>query len=172
MPPLGSNLVARVMMIRQIVLLLFAFAPIVIANPANCQAAPSQPVYVAVTLCGLAFHNEKVNPKYVSLDAEFVNASPHGLVLLDHRCPRGGLGIDFADTGLDPNAEMMKEHFWDMGRATGTFRGKLDRDRVTGRLCLTVQSVLNLQPHFFYPEHGDQPIQLPDSPLPKWPPSL
>jgi hypothetical protein len=157
------------MMIRRVVLRLLAFAPVVIANSAKCQAPPSQPDYVSVTLCEIAFHHEKVNPKYVSLDAEYVNATPHGLVLLDRRCPKRGLGIDFADTVFDANAEMMKKHFWEMDRATGTFRGILG-SRPRSGLYLIVQSVLNLQPQFFFPDH-DRPIQLPEPPLPKWPPT-
>jgi hypothetical protein len=125
-----------------------------------------------VGFCNIAFHYEKVNPKYISVDAEYVNGTPHGVILLDHRCPRRGLEIDFASTGLDADAAMMKEHFWEIGRATGTFRGILDRDRVTGRLCLTVHSVLNLQPHFFYPNHGSVPIQLPEPQWPTWPPGV
>jgi hypothetical protein len=142
-----------------------------LAKPANCQAPPSrQPTYVAVSLCQIAFHHESANPQYVSLDAEYVNATPHGLVLIDHACPRRGLQIGFADTGLDANAERLKKHLWGIGRATGMFRGKLYRDRATGMLGLTVQSVLNLQPQFFYPEDDDRPIQLPEQPMPKFPP--
>jgi hypothetical protein len=113
-----------------------------------------------------------MNPKRISLDVEYINASPHGLILLDHRCPRKGLEIDFANTLLDADAAMMKEHFWEMARATGTFRGILDRDRVTGKLCLTVESVLNLQPRLFYPGYNDNPIHLPEPQWPTWPPRL
>ena len=158
------------MTIRHPILLLIGFASLFISVPADCQAVDAQPRFVPVTLCGLAFRDGKANPKYVSLDLEFVNASPHGLVLLDHRCPRRGLEVDFANAGLDPTAAMMKEKFWEMTRATGTFRGTLDRDRRTGRLCLTIQSVLNLQAHYFYPQRDDNPIHLPEPQWPTWPP--
>lgn len=153
------------------VFLILAFAPIALAQPAHNAAPTQQPAYVHVTMCGIAFHHEKVNPRYISLDAEFVNASPHGVILLDRRCPRRGLQIDFADRDLDANAIMMKHKYFLIARATGTFRGILSRDRVNGRLGLTVQSVLNLQPQYMYPELKDDPIHLPEPPWPVLPPA-
>lgn len=93
------------------------------------------------------------------------------VILLDRRCPRRGLQIDFADTDLDANANMMKHKYFLIARATGTFRGILSRDRVNGRLGLTVQSVLNIQPQNMYPELKDDPVHLPEPPRPVWPPA-
>ena len=129
-------------------------------------------MYAHVKICGLSFHDEQANPKYVSLDAEYVNATPHGLFLLDRHCPRGkGLQIDFPTTGMDANAARLKNDLWLIVRATGTFRGTLERDRQTGRLCLFVQSVINFQPEYMYPEHEPAPIRLPEPEWPKWPPN-
>lgn len=156
------------------VMLLLALVPMVMApQTVHSKAPTAQPAYVHVTMCGIAFHMERVNPKYISLEAEFVNASPHGVVLLDHRCPRRGLQIDFAKTGLDASATMMEHRYFLMARATGTFRGILSRDRVNGRLGLTVQSVLNLQPQYMYPEINDVPgpVRLPEPQMPLWPPA-
>ena len=155
------------------VMLLLALAPMVLAQTAPTKAPTAQPAYVHVSMCGFAFRMERVNPKYVSLEAEFVNASPHGVVLLDHRCPGRGLQIDFAETGLDASATMMEHRYFLMARATGTFRGVLSRDRLNGRLGLTVQSVLNLQPRYMYPDinDGPGPVRLPEPQWPAWPPA-
>jgi hypothetical protein len=122
-------------------------------------------------MCGINFHRGKVNPKYISVEAEYVNAIPHGVILIDRRCRRG-LGIDFADAGLDTGAATMKDQFLLIRRATGTFRGVLSRDRPSGLLGLTVQSVLNLQSEPFYPEENFNPIRLPEPQWPTWPPAL
>ena len=125
-----------------------------------------------VTMCDIAFHREKVNPKYISIDAEYVNASPHGLILLDRKCPRRGLEIDFSDTGLDAGATTLKDNLWMIRLATGTFRGMLSRDHASARLMLTIQSLLNFQSKPIYPEEKPEPIHLPEPQWPKWPPAL
>ncbi len=66
----------------------------------------------------------------------------------------------------------MKDQFLLIRRATGTFRGVLSRDRPSGLLGLTVQSVLNLQSEPFYPEENFNPIRLPEPQWPTWPPAL
>jgi hypothetical protein len=154
-------------------LLLFALAPIVIGDLANSQTRNTQPRYTPVTLCEISFHHERVNPKYVSVDAEYVNASPHGLFIRDRRCPGKGLHIDFPDTGLDPSVALIHDHLWEIYRANGTFRGMLKRDRHTGRLYLWLESVVNFQPADYLPEFDKgEPIRLPEPAMPKWPPTL
>jgi hypothetical protein len=152
------------------VLLLLAFAPIVLAQPPHNEVPTTQPAYVHVTMCGIDFHRGKTNPKYISLEAEYINAIPHGVILIDWRCRRG-LSIDFAETGLDAGAATMKDKFLLIRRATGTFRGVLNRNRNSGRLGITVQSVLNLQSKLFYPEEEIDPIRLPEPQWPMWPPA-
>jgi len=160
--PLVSNHVDEPNMTRRIVLLLLALAPMMIRPSVQAQARSMQPHYSHVTLCGVSFHNAKMNPKYISINAEVVSAIPHGLFLTDRRCARNVLQIDFADTGLN--------YLLRVYRATGTFRGVLKRDHVTGRPYLWLQSV-KLQSGEPLPEiYIDEPIQLPDQPLPKWPP--
>jgi hypothetical protein len=156
-------------MTRYRVLLLLASTSMSIAQSTHSEAPSTLPVYAHVTLCRLGFNREKVNPKYISLDAEYVNADPHGVILLNRRCPRRGLDIGFSETGLDAGATMMKDQFWIISHATGTFRGILSRDVVTGRLSLTVQSVLDFRPHLMYPGHNVGPIRLPEPELPTWP---
>jgi hypothetical protein len=121
-----------------------------------------QPVYLPIKLCEIAFHREKVNPKFISIRAEFVNAIPHGLVLIDRTCANKGLQIDFADTGLDPSVALLKDHLGQIWRAEGTFRGILKRDRATGRLYLWLQSVVDFRSPYYQPEPG--PIRLPEPP--------
>jgi hypothetical protein len=160
------------MMTRRLVLLLLALGPIMIANQVGCQPTAAQSVYVSVTLCEIAFHHEKVNPKYISVDAEYLSAVPHGLFLTDKRCARKALQIDFADNGLDPSVALLKDHLSEIHRAIGTFRGILKRDPNTKRLFLWLQSVVNFQSADYIPDlHKDEPIRVPDSPPAKWPPS-
>jgi len=157
---------------ERLVLFLFAFAPTVIGYSANCQAQNTQTLYVSATLCEVSFHHQKTNPKHISIDAELVNGFPHGLVLTDRRCETKGLGIDFADTDLDPSVEFIKRHLLKFRRANGTFRGTLKRDRA-GRLYLWLESVVNFRSDDIQPElHEDdpKPIHLPEPPLLTWPP--
>jgi hypothetical protein len=157
---------------RCFVLLLVASAPMMIRPHAQAQARSTQPHYAPITLCDISFHSERVNPKYISLEAEYLSAFPHGLFLTDKRCARKGLQIDFPDTGLDPSVAFINSHLLEIGRATGTFRGILKRNRVTGRPYLWLQSVVNFQSADPLPEpYKDELIQLPEPPLPKWPPS-
>jgi hypothetical protein len=153
----------------RLVQFLFAFAATVIGYSANGQAHNTEPPYVPVTLCELSFHRERPNPKHVSIEAEYVSGIPHGLVLIDRRCEGKGLGIDFADTGLDPSVAFIKRHLFEIHRANGTFRGTLKRDRVTGRLYLWLESVVDFRSDDIQDE--DKPIHLPDPPPPTWPPT-
>jgi hypothetical protein len=158
------------MMTHRHVLVLIAFGPILIANPALCQ--PPAAVYVPVTLCEIGFQHEKANPKHISVDAEYVSAFPHGLFLTDRRCSRKALQIDFPDNGLDPSVALIKAHLFEIHRANGTFRGVLKRDPGTKRLYLWLQSVVNFQSADYLPDlHKDEPIRLPDPPLLEWPPT-
>lgn len=160
-------------MIRRFVLLLFALSPIVIANSMQCQTKKALPSYVPITLCEISFHHEKPNPKYISVDAEYVSAIPHGLYLIDRRCASKAIQIDFADTGLDPSVALIKDHLWEIQKATGTFRGMLKRHRGTNRLYLWLESVVNFQPADYLPAFDkSEPIRLPEPTVPKWPPTL
>jgi hypothetical protein len=157
---------------RRFVLVLLASVPIMIRPSAQAQARNAQPRYAPVTLCEISNHKEWVNPKRISLEAEYVNAIPHGLFLIDHRCTGKALQIDFPDSGLDPSVAFIKDHLLGIHRANGIFRGILKRDRVTNRRYLWLQSVVNFQTADYLPElHKDKPIQLPEQPWPKWPPS-
>lgn len=160
-------------MIRRLDLLLFVLAASGTGFSAQPATKSTSPYYTPRTLCEISFHREKVNPKYVSLDAEFVNATPHGAFLLDKHCAGRGLQIDFAKTGLDQGAVTLNKDFWRISRAQGTFQGMLERDERTGRIYLSVQSVLNFRPEYFYPEERKpEPIQLPQQEFPSWPPQL
>ncbi len=160
-------------MTRRFVLLMFALASIVIGDSAHSQTRSTQPHYAPVTLCEISFHHERANPKYISVDAEYVNAIPHGLFLRDLRCPDKGLQLDFPDTGLDPSVALINGHLWEIHKATGIFRGMLKRDRHTGRLYLWLESVVNFQPAEYLPEFDKgEPIRLSEPTVPKWPPTL
>jgi hypothetical protein len=160
-------------MIRRFVLLLFALSPIVIADSVHSQAREARSSYVPITLCELSFHHEKQNPKYISVDAEYVSAIPHGLYLIDRHCAKKAIQIDFADTGLDPSVAVINDHLWEIQKATGTFRGMLKRHRDTKRLYLWLESVVNFQPAEYLPAFDKgEPIRLPEPTLPKWPPTL
>jgi hypothetical protein len=160
-------------MIRRFVLLLFALSPIVIADSGYSQTRNAQPSYVPITLCEISFRHEKPNPKYISVDAEYVSAIPHGLYLVDRRCARKALQIDFADTGLDPSVALINDHLWEIHKATGTFRGMLKRHRDTNRLFLWLESVVNFQSADYLPAFDKgEPIRLPEPTVPKWPPTL
>src|SRR5690242_16805286 len=137
-------------MIRPFVLVLFAWTSIV----SGCldQRRNAQPVYTAISLCEISFAREKANPRLISVRAEFVNAWPHGLVLIDRQCPNKGIQIDFPDTGLDPSVAIIKDHLFQIWRADGTFRGILRRDRGDGRLYLWLQSVVNFESPYYQPE--------------------
>jgi hypothetical protein len=159
-------------MTLRFVLLLFVLAQMMIGPSVQAQARTAHPPYVSIGLCEISFHHEKVNPKYVSINAEFVTAFPHGVFLADQRCPRKALGIDFPDTGLDPSIALLKRHLFEINRASGTFQGVLKRDPVTERIYLWLQTVVNLKSAEYVPElDKDRPLQLPGPPLLKWPPS-
>jgi hypothetical protein len=153
-------------MIRPFVMAFFALASIAGEYSADCQVRKAQPVYTPISLCEISFHPQKANPKFISVHAEFVNATPHGLVLTDRRCANRGLQIDFADTGLDPSVALIKDHLFQIWRADGTFRGVLKRDPDSGRLYLWLQSVANFKSSYYQPEPG--PVRLPE--LPPFPP--
>jgi hypothetical protein len=158
-------------MIRRFVLLLFALSPILIEDAAHSQARSAKPSYVSVTVCEISFHHEKANPRYISVDAEYVSAIPHGLYLNDRRCARKALQIDFADTDLDASVAFIKDYLWQIHRANGTFLGTLKRCRDRSRLCLWLDSVVNFRSTDCLPELDmGEPIRLPEPPLPKWPP--
>jgi hypothetical protein len=154
-------------MTKRLVLLLLALGAPGMGLSAQSAAQEGTPPYTPVTLCGISIRHQKVKPKYVSLDAEYVNATPHGLFLIDRHCRGKGLQIDFPKTGLDPGAATLKDNLWIIAQATGTFRGMLERDQRTGRLCLIVQSVLGFRPKYFDPERKDKPLRLPDPELPR-----
>ena len=160
-------------MTRRLVLLLFALSPIAIADSAHSQARNPQPSYFLITLCEMSFHHEKPNPKYISVDAEYVSAAPHGLYLIDRHCASKAIGIDFADTDLDPSVALIKDHLWEIRKATGTFRGMLKRHRDTNRLYLWLESVVNFQPADYVPAFDkSEPIRFPEPTVPQWPPTL
>jgi hypothetical protein len=113
-----------------------------------------------------------VSIRFVSIDAEFVNAWPHGLFLKDRRCGKRVLQIDFADTNLDPGVVLLQKHLFEINGARATFRGVLKRDHTNTRVYLWLHSAVNLKSANYIPELDDQPIQLPESPVPEWPPGL
>lgn len=157
---------------RLFVVLLLVSAPLLIESSVQAQTRNTQRLYAHVTLCEVSFHHERVNPRYISIDAEYVAAFPHGLFLTDRRCERKALQIDFPDTGLDPSVAFIKDHLFEIHRANGTFRGILKRDRVTSRLYLWLQSVVNFQSADYLPElHKDEQIRLPEPQLPNRSPS-
>ncbi len=158
---------------RRFVLLLFVLAQTIIRFSVHGQAPTVQPPYAPIGLCEISFNHEKVNPKYVSLHAEYMSAVPHGLFLTDRHCPRKVLQIDFPDTGLDPSVALLKKHLSEINRASGTFQGVLKRDPATKHVYLWLQSVVNLKPAEYVPAFDKgEPIRLPEPPVPKWPPTL
>jgi hypothetical protein len=122
-------------------------------------------------LCDVTHHPRRdLIHRRVAIDAEYVNAIPHGLYLLDTSCSRGTLQIDFPDTGLDPSIALLQAHMLEIHKASGTFRGILKIDRRTGRIYLWLESILHLQSPDYIPEL--HPIeQLPAPATPKWPPN-
>lgn len=98
---------------------------------------------------------------------------PHGLYLIDEHCPKMGLQIDFARTGLDPSLKSLHDHLFEFHRATGTFRGTVKFDLETKRRYLWLESVLNFNCDSCsgFGPYEDKPIHLPDPALPAFPPS-
>ena len=68
--------------------LLIIASALLICLPAQAQAGPKQPRYVPITLCQISFKNGRHNQKFISVDAEYVSATPHGLFLTDKHCER------------------------------------------------------------------------------------
>jgi hypothetical protein len=162
-------------MLRLIALIVLA-STVVNSATAQAQAEPKKPRYVRISLCQISFKIERSNPRLISVDAEFVNAFPHGLFLTDQRCKRDGLQIDFPDAGLDPSVAFIQNHLLQIHRASGTFRGILKRDYATGLLFLWLQSVGNFQTSDALtfdlpPPYIDEPIRLPEPPPLNWPKS-
>ena len=129
--------------------MLFTLTALGTGFSAQPTAQNTSAAYTPVTLCEISFNHQRANPKYVSLEAGFVNATPHGVILLDKHCSGRGLQIDFPHAGLDKGAATLKKDFYRISRAKGTFQGILERDQRTRRLYLSVQSVLSFRPRVF-----------------------
>jgi hypothetical protein len=157
---------------RHFLLTVFAFTSFLIHHTAQAQKVKQKPRYDSVTLCDLSLHQGATTPHSISVDAEYFSAVPHGIFLNDHRCPAKVLQIDFGDTDLDPSVAFIKRYIFQIHQASGTFRGILKQTCRSGGRCLWLQSVVNFKPSEDLPEfHLQEPIQLPEPPLPKWPTS-
>ena len=84
-------------MTKRLVLLLLALGAPGMGLSAQSAALEGPPRYTPVTLCGISIRHQKANPKYVSLDADFVNATPHGVILFDKHCAGRGLTNRFRE---------------------------------------------------------------------------
>lgn len=138
-------------------------------RPAQSQTQDGTRAYRVLTICDISHHRHRdLIGRRVAIDAEYVNAVPHGLYLLDSSCERGALQIDFPDAGLDPSVALLKAHMFEIHKASGTFRGILKIDRRTGRIYLWLESILNFKTPDHIPELNPIP-PLPEPPPPIWP---
>lgn len=122
--------------------------------------------YKRANLCDVASRSVRTGAKLISIDAELVNAVPHGLFLIDERCPNNSLQIDFARTGIDPSLNVLEHNIFCFHRATGTFRGRIKLDSRTRRSYLWLESLLNFKCEGCSEPFEDKPIYLPDTSLP------
>lgn len=165
-----SNQLLTHLMRRRAAFLLLTISTVAVGAAAQSKHHDTRRVYTALTICDISHHrHHDLVDHRVAIEAEYVNAIPHGVFLLDSHCERGALQIDFPDTGLDPSVALLKAHMFEIHNASGTFRGILKIDRRSGRIYLWLESVLNLESPDYVPElHPIKP--LPEPPTRKWPP--
>lgn len=148
---------------------LWVFGILLMAGTSGTVSAQISRNYKRTALCEVASRSVRAGAKLVSIDAEIVNAMPHGLFLIDERCPRISLQIDFARTGIDPSLKALEENMFCFHRATGTFRGRIKFDSETRRRYLWLESLINFNCEECSEPFEDKPINLPDPPLPTLP---
>lgn len=144
---------------------------LLLAGPTLGMNAQMSRNYKPTSLCAATSHPMKASANFISVDAELLNAMPHGLVLIDEHCREKGLLIDFSRTHLDSSLKLLDDHLYEFQRATGTFRGRIKIDRETRRRYLWLESVVNFKCDPCSEPYEDKPIHLPDAPLPTFPPN-
>jgi hypothetical protein len=114
----------------------------------NVRASSSdQPDYKRVGVCDVLAPASHMQGELVEIEAEVHNAIPHGLYLVDQRCPKRSLQLDYQLKDADPSlSNFHRLIFNDVLEARGKFRGRVERDSKTGRLYLLLRSVLDVQP--------------------------
>ena len=116
----------------------------------------AQAQYKRASICEILTEPSKWNRQSVIVEADLVDARPHGIFLLDKQCAKKkGLQIDYPSTDIDQSVSNLNHLILSgdlLQGATGTFSGILKRDAKTKRLYLLLQSVLNLQPKSQVPQ--------------------
>jgi hypothetical protein len=108
-----------------------------------------------MSVCEILAAPSKSYLQDVAIDADLVGARPHGVVLVDQRCPGKGLLLDVSSTASDRTVKDLDKSLrnGDLSlngslslESTGRFSGKIKRDPATKRLILSLYLVQNLQP--------------------------
>jgi hypothetical protein len=135
------NLQGAIIKVSLLICLLLCFS---FSAPAVAQTG-----YKTVSVCDVLREPLKHNLQQVAVDADLFIARPHGVVLLDQKCPAKGLALDFPLQGEDEsvaNLERLIRNGQLPLQSTGRFCGKITRDPKTKRPVLSLRLVLNLQP--------------------------
>lgn len=131
--------------------LLFAQAVVSVGLFTSCGLAFSQSPKSQASLCRIAPHMVEYLHKSVEISAGVYGAWPHGFYLEDRGCPKKTIRFDYEISGADPSIaefdKLLSHNALHLGLiASGQFRGVVQRDRVSGRLYLSLKSVIGLRP--------------------------
>lgn len=124
----------------------------------------AQEHYRHSSVCEVRAHPRASNLQSVEIDAEFIDAMPHGLYLRDPLCPKQVLQIDYELEGADKSIADLQKNLWNgwinsTRTPSGRFFGTVKRDSSSKRMYLFLHSVSDLR-------INGQPIEDPDTPKP------
>lgn len=128
----------------------------------SCGFAFTQSPKSQASLCQIVSHSNKYMHRSVEISANVYGAWPHGFFLEDQGCPKKTIRFDYETSGGDPSItqfdKLVSHNALHMGLiASGRFRGVVQRDRVSGRLFLSLKSVIGLHPEGLPSEESNAP---------------
>jgi hypothetical protein len=109
----------------------------------------AQTGYKNVSVCEILAQPKNNNLQKVAVDADLLIARPHGVVLVDQRCPGNGLLLDFPSTAEEESVAKLEKAIRRDElplESTGRFCGNVSREPKSKRFVLSLRLVLNLQP--------------------------
>ena len=124
--------------------------------------ARSQSAKPLTNLCQISTRSGRVVSKRIEFDADLFNAMPHGIFLGDQRCPKQKLQVEYQTVNAAPSIinldKFISRNIGNVGLiASGRFCGVVERDRVSGRLFLSLRSVTGLHSKGMPSEEPDAP---------------
>jgi hypothetical protein len=129
--------------------LLFALA---IWAPIGIIGADAQPQYRSADVCSVLARPRHFRSSHIKIDAQVFSDGMHGTILIDGKCPKGGLPLDYPLPNAGKSVDDLDHVIRSAGapgttgrRVTGSFIGRLRVDRATGRISFALLSVSDLK---------------------------